>query len=73
MSNRRKIKGEHNLRYNLTIWSKNDSFDVLNDISQIFTLVQLIESLGNLNHAIIIVGHWVFDSNYRKALFLLKY
>ena len=33
MSNRRKIKGEQNLRYNLTIWRKNDDFDVLNDIS----------------------------------------
>ena len=45
MSNRRKIKGEQNLRYNLTIWSKNDSFDILNDISENFTLVQLMDSL----------------------------
>ena len=58
MSNRIKIKGEQNLRYNLTIWSKNDAFDILNDISENFTLVQLMESLGNVNHAIIIVGHW---------------
>ena len=33
MSNRRKIKGEQNLRYNLTIWSENDAFDILNEIS----------------------------------------
>ena len=26
MANRSKIKGEHNLRYNLTIWKKNDAF-----------------------------------------------
>ena len=44
MSNRRKIKGEQNLRYNLTIWKKNDAFDILNDISENVTLVQLMDS-----------------------------
>ena len=34
MKNRIKIKGEQNLRYNLTIWKKNDAFDILNDISE---------------------------------------
>ena len=53
-------------RLNLTIWRQNDAFDILNDISGIFTLVQLMESLGNMNHAISIVGHWIFDSNYKK-------
>ena len=72
MSNRRKIKGEQNLRYNLTIWKKNDAFDILNYIVENVTLVQLMDSLGNMNHAIIIVGHWIFDSNYKKALFLTQ-
>ena len=58
MSNRRNIKGEQNLRYNLTIWSENDAFDILNEISEFFTSVQLRDSIGNLNHDIIIVGHW---------------
>ena len=66
MSNRRKIKGEHNLRYNLTIWSKNDAFDILNDISENFTLAPSIESLGNVNRDIIIVGHWILDYNRKK-------
>ena len=70
MKNRRKIKGEQNLQYNLTIRKKNDDFDILNDISEDVTLVQLTESLGNLNHAISIVGYWIFDSNYKKALCL---
>ena len=30
MPNRRKIKGEQNLRYNLTIVRENDAFDILN-------------------------------------------
>ena len=73
MPNRRKIKCEQNLRYNLTIWSKNDDvFDIRNDISENFTLVQLMESLGNLNHAISIVGHYIFDYNYNKSLCLTQ-
>ena len=60
MSNRIKIKGEQNIRYNLTLWSKNDAFDTLNDISENVTLVQLMGSLGNVNNSIIIVGHWIF-------------
>ena len=72
MSNRRKIKGEKNLRYNLTIWRENDAFNILNGISENVTLVQLMDSIGNVNHAISIVDYWIFDSNYRKALFLHK-
>ena len=72
MLNRRKIKGEQNLRYNLTIWRENDTFDILNDISEFFTLVQLMDSLGNMNHAISILGHWIFDSNYKNILCLTQ-
>ena len=72
MKNRRKIKGEHNLRYNLTIWSNNDAFDILNDISENVTLVKLINSLVNVNHVISIIGHWIFYSNYKKALCLTQ-
>ena len=35
-------------------------------------LVQLMESLGNAYHDISIVEHWIFDSNYNKALFLTQ-
>ena len=57
MTNRRKIKGDQNLRYNLTIWKKNDAFDILNDISENVTLVQLMDSIVNVNHDISILGH----------------
>ena len=71
MTNRRKkTKGEQNLRYNLIIWSKNDNFDILNEISENITLIQLMDPLGNVNRAIIIVAHWIFYYNYKKALFL---
>ena len=72
MPNRRKIKCEHNLRYNLTIRRKNDDSDILNGISENFTLVQLMDSLRNLNHDIVIVGHWIIDSKYKKSLCLTQ-
>ena len=72
MKNRRKIKGEQNLQYNQTIWKKNDAFDILNDIREDVTLVQLMDSLGNVNNAISVAGYWVFYSNYKKALYMTK-
>ena len=72
MKNRRKIKGEQNLQYNLNIWKKNNAFDILNDIREDVNLVQLMESLVNVNHSISIVGYWIFDSNYKKSLCLTQ-
>ena len=72
MTNRIKIKGKQNLRYNITIWNKNDTFDILNYICENITLVKLMDSLVNVNHDISIVGHWIFDSNYNKALCLTQ-
>ena len=36
------------------------------------TLVQLMDSLVNVNHAISVVGSWIFDSKYEIALVLNK-
>ena len=51
---------------------ENDDYDILNNISEYVTLVQLMYSLGNMNHAISVVGYWIFDSNYKKALCLTQ-
>ena len=72
MKNRRQIKGEQNLKYNMTIQKKNDDCDILNDIIESVTLVHLMDLLGNVNHYIIIVGYWIFDYNYKKILFLIQ-
>ena len=64
------IKGEHKLYYKLNIFKQKGSVNILNDISEHVALVQLMYSLGNLNHAISVVGYWIFDSNYEKALVL---
>ena len=47
-------KGEQRVRYNL---KRKGAFDILNDISENFILVQLMESLVNVYHVIIIVGY----------------
>ena len=49
---------------------ENDAFGVLKNISEYVTLVKLMNSIRNVNHAISIVGHWISESNYKKALFL---
>ena len=50
---------------------ENDDFDIPNDMSEDVTLVHLIDSLVNVNRAISIVGNWIFDSIYKKALCLI--
>ena len=42
----------------------------MTDISEHVTLFQLMDYLGNVNHAISVVGYWIFDSNYKIALVL---
>ena len=39
----------------------------MKDISENVTLVQLMDSLVNVNHAISVVGYCIFDSNCEKA------
>ena len=51
------IKGEQHLRYNLKVRHKNYAFDIINNIRECFNLVQLMDPLGNVNHAISIVGY----------------
>ena len=46
------------------------SYDIMTDISEHVILVQLMEYLGNVNHAISVVGYWIFESNYKKSLVL---
>ena len=31
-----------------------------------------MDSIGNVNHAISVVGSWIFDPNYERALVLNK-
>ena len=66
------MKGEPKVYYNLVKYKKKGSYDILKDISEHFTLVQLMDYLGNVKCSISVVGYWIFDSNYKKALVLNK-
>ena len=55
---------------NLMKCNKMREYKTLVDISANFTLFQFMDSLGNVNHAISVVGKWIFDSNYETALVL---
>ena len=56
--------------YSLRIYKKKGYFYIITEISEHFTLVQLMDSLVNVNHAIGVVEYLIFDSNYEKALIL---
>ena len=56
--------------YSLRKYKKKGSYTILTDISEHATLVQLMDSLGDANHDISVLGYWIFDSNYKRALVL---
>ena len=39
----------------------------MHSISEYVTLVKLMDYLVNVNHTEIVVGKWIFDSNYKKS------
>ena len=63
-------KGEPKVHYNMMKYNKMREYNFLEDISANVTLVQLMDSLVNVNHDISVVGNWIFDSNYEKSLVL---
>ena len=56
------------MNYSLERRKKKGEYEILKNISTNVTLVQLMDSLGNVNHAISVVSSWIFDSNYERAL-----
>ena len=60
LKKQRRDIGEQVLYYNLKKYKQKGYFDILNDISEHVTLVQLMDSLGNVNHTISVVGYWIF-------------
>ena len=72
MLNRKRNKGEARVHYKLIKYKKMGDYKILEDINVNVTVVQLMDSLGNVNHAISVVGSWIFESNYERALVLNK-
>ena len=72
MLNHKGNKGEARVHYKLIKYKKMGDYKILEDISANVTLVQYMDSIGNVNHAISVVGSWIFESNYERALVLNK-
>ena len=70
LKNEKKLKGEPRVYYSLSKFKKKGSYDILTDISEHVTLVQLMNYLVNFNHYISVVGYWIFESNYERELVL---
>ena len=70
LKNKKINRDETKVHYNLIKYKKKELYKILEDISNHFTLFQLMDSLGCVNHSISIVGNWIFDSNYEKSLVL---
>ena len=51
---------------------KTGEYYIFNDISDHVTLVQLVETSVNVNHAVSITGCWIYGSNYKISLPLIK-
>ena len=62
------MKGEPRVYHSRSKYKKKGSYDILRYISEHVTLVQLMDYLGNVNHAISVVGYWIFESNNKKSL-----
>ena len=70
MVDKERNKCEQLIRYTLEQCNRKGNFRILNNICDHVTLLQLMVSLGNVNHSVSVVGKWIVDSNYEKALTL---
>ena len=70
LKNNKINEGEARVHYNLIKYKKKGLYKFLEEIINHVILVQLMYSSGNVNDAISVVGNWIFDSNYEKALVL---
>ena len=66
LKNQKRCICEQLLYYNMNKYNQKGSFDILNDTRKHVTLVKLMDTIGNMNNYISVVGYWIFDSNYEK-------
>ena len=60
-------KHKHN---KLEQWKKTGTFCIFINISEYVTVVQLMDSIGNVNHAVSVAVKWIFLIDYEKSLLL---
>ena len=66
LKNKKRNVGEARVNYNLIKYNNIREYKSLENISENVTLVQLMDSLVNVNCDISVVGNWIFESNYEK-------
>ena len=62
MTDRVREEGDQH-RCNKTVKNKTGEFDILNDISDHVMLFHMIDTAGNVNHAVSIICNWYHTSN----------
>ena len=73
LKNEDKIKGEPKVYYSLRKYKKKGSYDILADISEHVTLVNLMNSLENVNRAISVVGYnGYLSQSIKEYLYLIE-
>ena len=73
MLNRKRNKGKTRVHYKLMKYKKMGEYKILEDIGENVTLVQLMDSLGNVNHAISVFGSWIFTQMTKKHLSSIRH
>ena len=48
---------------NLQNWKMSETFDIINDISENVTWVQLMYTIVNVNNVVSVFGVWIYDYN----------
>ena len=59
--NKERNKSDKCHRYNLKKWNERATFDSFNNISNHATLSQFMDTVGNVNNAVIIDGFCIYD------------
>ena len=72
MTDKVRNKGGKQHCYSLEQGKLASTFDIINDMSEYVTLVQLVDNPVNLSYAVAIPGVWTFDANYKRYLTLAK-
>ena len=65
-------KGEHLRSYEIAQCKTRGEFDIYNNISDHAMLIKLIDTSSSFNHSVSITRFWIYDSNYKRELPLMK-
>ena len=72
MIDQERNKGKQNNHYKLLQWKKRGELYIFYDISEHIILVQLMDTVGNVNHGVSIPGSLIYYSNYKIVLLFIK-